>query len=242
MPTPATAPARPGPGPGDDPLGNAVWHALRGGHAALAERRGAAARYPRDVTVFAALPDRPDAVAWRDLGDLVGPGGRAVLFRERVHRPPGWAVEHELPGVQLVAPAGIGRRDEEAVALTDADRPEATALVEATRPGPWRPGTMAMGRYVGLRHEGRLVALAGERLRPAGHVEISAVCTLPGWRGRGLATRLVRHLVDAIEDDGAVAFLHAAADNEPAIRLYRHLGLTPSREVTAVVVRAPLAP
>jgi hypothetical protein len=183
MPTPATAPARSGPGPGDDPLGNAVWHALHGGHADRAERRGAAVRYPRVVTVFAALPDRPDVAAWADLDALVGPGGRAVLFRERVERPPSWAVEHELPGVQLVAPPGIGRRDEEAVVLTAADRPEATALVEATRPGPWRPGTMTMGRYVGLRRQGRLVALAGEGLRPTGHVEISAVCTPPRVAG-----------------------------------------------------------
>jgi ribosomal protein S18 acetylase RimI-like enzyme len=235
----ATAPSPRDAGTGDDPLDNAVWHALHGGHADLAERRGRAARYPGAVSVFAALPDRPDPAAWHDLAALAGAGGPAVLFRGRVDPPAGWVAEHVLPGVQLVAPAGIGRPDPEVVAPSPADRAEATALVRATRPGPWRPRTIELGRYVGLRHDGRLVALAGERLRPTGHVEISAVCTDPEVRGRGLASRLVLHLVAAIEADGAVPFLHTSADNVTALRLYERLGFARSREVTAVALRAP---
>ncbi|HEV7722066.1 MAG TPA: GNAT family N-acetyltransferase [Iamia sp.] len=242
MSTPSAVRARGAADPAHDPLANAVWHSLAGGHADLAERRGAAARYPRDVTVFAAVPDRPEPAAWTDLGHLVGPGRRAVLFRSRVEVPEGWSIEQDLRGVQLVAPAGIGALDGQVVALTEDDRDEAGALVDLTRPGPWRPRTIEMGRYVGIRRRGRLVAMAGERLRPTGHVELSAVCTAPDARGRGLASRLVRHLVAAIEGDGAVAFLHAAADNHPAIRLYEELGFVPSREVTVTILRAAGAP
>ncbi|GAB7003701.1 hypothetical protein JCM18899A_11720 [Nocardioides sp. AN3] len=64
------------------------------------------------------------------------------------------------------------------------------ALVERNKPGQFLPGTPQMGTYLGIRHEGRLVAMAGERLHPPGWTEISAVCTDADFRGRGLAGRL----------------------------------------------------
>ena len=222
------------------PLGNAVWHSLAAGHADHADhadRIGAAVRYYRHTAPFAAVPDRPTPEAWADLAGLLGASRRAVLFRERVEVPAGWTAEAELPGVQLVAPRGIGGFEDGVEELTTADRAEATALVEATRPGPWRPRTIELGCYVGVRERGRLVALAGERLRPAGHVELSAVCTAPEARGRGLATRLVRHLVAGVEASGSIAFLHAAAGNHPAIRLYEQLGFEHSRSVVVQIVR-----
>lgn len=219
------------------PLDNAVWHSLVGAHEGWAEAVGSARRYRADTSVFAALPDRPGPDDWADLARLVGPDGDAVLFRAAVERPPGWVCTWELPGVQLVAPPGLGRPADDVVPLTAADRDEATALVTATRPGPWRPRTIELGRYVGIRRGGRLVALAGERLRPGGHVELSAVCTATEARGQGLASRLVLHLVAGIEADGAVPFIQAAADNHPAVRLYEALGFRHRREVTVEVVR-----
>ena len=66
--------------------------------------------------------------------------------------------------------------------------------------------------------------MAGERLHPPGYTEISAVCTDADHRGRGLATRLVFAVAAGIRARGEVPFLHAAADNTTAIRLYEHLG------------------
>ena len=62
------------------------------------------------------------------------------------------------------------------------------ALAAATEPGPFLPETIRMGRYFGTRsRDGRLMAMAGERLRLNGFTEISAVCTHPDFRGQGHA-------------------------------------------------------
>jgi predicted GNAT family acetyltransferase len=97
-------------------------------------------------------------------------------------------------------------------------------LVARTRPGPFLPRTIATGTYLGVVEDGALVAMAGERLHPPGYTEISAVCTDAAYRGRGLATRLVLAVAAGIRDRGEVPFLHAAADNVTAIRLYAELG------------------
>ena len=81
-----------------------------------------------------------------------------------------------------------------------------------------------MGRFFGVRHAGRLAAMAGQRMHPPGFVELSGVCTHPDFRGEGLATRLTNHVTRAILDTGETPFLHAWADNTGAIALYEKLG------------------
>ena len=90
-----------------------------------------------------------------------------------------------------------------------ADVPEILDLVARTQPGPFRPRTIELGTYLGFRHDGALVAMAGERLHPAGWTEISAVCTDPAYRGRGLATRLVSAVGAGIAERGDRVLLHA---------------------------------
>jgi predicted GNAT family acetyltransferase len=84
-----------------------------------------------------------------------------------------------------------------------------------------------MGRYVGFRAAGRLVAMGGERLRPNGHIEVSGICTHPDGRARGLAEAIVRELSCAIQALGEAAFLHVAIGSPSeavATRLYARLG------------------
>jgi predicted GNAT family acetyltransferase len=85
-----------------------------------------------------------------------------------------------------------------------------------------------------------LVAMAGERMRPSGWTEVSAVCTDESVRGEGLATRLIRAVVAGIRDRGDEALLHVASANSTAIRLYRSLGFVERREIDFMVVRAPV--
>jgi predicted GNAT family acetyltransferase len=114
-------------------------------------------------------------------------------------------------------------------------------LVARTEPGPFRKRTIELGTYLGIRRDGRLIAMAGERLHPPGWTEISAVCTDPGYRGHGLATRLVRAVAAGIRARGETPFLHAAADNTYAIRMYERLGFTLRRTTTFRAVRIPAA-
>ena len=104
--------------------------------------------------------------------------------------------------------------------LGAADVPEMLALVERTQPGPFLPRTHELGTYLGIRRGGELVAMAGERLHPPGWTEISAVCTDPAHRGQRLGTRLVRPSRTASASAARRPFLHAAAGNTGAIRLY----------------------
>ncbi|MET8945760.1 GNAT family N-acetyltransferase [Streptomyces sp. NPDC004542] len=231
-PTPAPSPTQP------HILDNAAWAALTGPHAHLAERVGRAARYPADVSPFTALEHPADPRAWDDLAALVGPGTVTPVTAVGTV-PGGWEIENSGDGVQMIDTALHAEPDPEAVRLGPADVSEILGLIALTRPGPFLPRTIELGTYLGIRDRGRLVALAGERLRPPGWTEISAVCTHPDHRGRGLATRLVRAVAAGIRERGDTPFLHAAASNTHAIRLYESIGFTLRRRTRFTLVRTP---
>jgi predicted GNAT family acetyltransferase len=143
-------------------------------------------------------------------------------------------------GVQLVDDGIAAAPDEEAVVLDVSDVPDMLALVDRTKPGPFLPRTIELGTYLGIRRGGALIAMAGERLHPPGWTEISAVCTDEDYRGRGLGTRLVLAVAAGIRARGEVPFLHAAATNTNAIRLYESLGFVLRRHATFSAARVPL--
>jgi predicted GNAT family acetyltransferase len=125
-----------------------------------------------------------------------------------------------------------GVEDPDAVVLTESDVPEILDLVERAKPGPFRKRTIDLGRYLGIRVDGRLVAMAGERFHLPGWTEVSAVCTDPGFRGHGLGARLTMAVAAGILERGELPFLHVAGDNAGAIKLYERLGFEPNHEVT----------
>ncbi|GAA3043752.1 GNAT family N-acetyltransferase [Pseudonocardia yunnanensis] len=223
----------------EHPLDNSVWAAITGPQADLAEVRGRAARYRPDVTRFAALPSEPAPEDWADLALLAGPGENVVITGASRTPPEGWEARAG-EGVQMVGSAVEVGPDPEAVLLGAADVPEMLDLVARTQPGPFEPNTRLMGTYLGIRIDGALVAMAGERLRPPGWSEISAVCTDPAYRGRGLASRLIRAVGAVIRERGDVPYLHAAATNTTAIRLYEHMGFTLRRHVVFALLRTPV--
>ncbi|MEZ0165086.1 GNAT family N-acetyltransferase [Kineococcus sp. LSe6-4] len=220
-----------------------VWAALTGVHAGLAVGAGAGRRYPEDVSPFGALADAGDRAAWADLAAATGPGAEVVLPALAAAPPPGFTVVSALPGVQLVATGAFASRPggdvPGLVELGADDVDDALDLVARTRPGPFARRTRLMGRYLGVREDGRLLAMAGERLRLGAATEISAVCTDPSARGRGLATTLLRAVAHGIRERGELPFLHAAAHNTGAIGLYEHLGFRLRRTLDFVTVRTP---
>jgi ribosomal protein S18 acetylase RimI-like enzyme len=219
------------------PLDNPVLASLAGPHAGLALTRGRAARYPADVSPFCALPPEPDAADWADAARLLSPG-EAILFPGRqATAPPDWELLGLGEGVQLVATALDAAPDADAVPLGPADVPDMLDLTRRAKPGPFLPRTIEMGAYLGIRRDGELVAMAGERMRPPGWTEISAVCTDPAWRGQGLASRLTRAVAAGITARGDTPFLHAIATNVTAIRLYKELGFTHRRDIQFRLLR-----
>ncbi|HXL94006.1 MAG TPA: GNAT family N-acetyltransferase [Streptosporangiaceae bacterium] len=221
------------------PLDNPVRASLTGPHARLAERRGAVLRYPADVCPFLALPDEPSAADWADAAALVGPGGLLPLAGVRIPPPAEWAIEFIGEGVQMTGDSVAGTPDPEAVPLGPADVPEMLDLASRTKPGPFLPRTVEMGSYLGIRRDGTLVAMAGERLHPPGWTEISAVCTDAAWRGHRLASRLVLAVTAGIRARGETPFLHAVATNVNAIRLYEELGFRLRKSTEFSATRVP---
>ncbi|WP_375424091.1 GNAT family N-acetyltransferase [uncultured Friedmanniella sp.] len=228
--------------PSPHPLDSAAWASLTGVHARFALGQGRARRYPADVSPFAAVASFEDDRAWADLRELYTDGEVAGLagppgFTRAV--PCGWGLEGVVPGVQLVATDALwSARADDAFVLGAADAPEAVDLVVRTEPGPFRPRTYQLGTYLGLRRDGALVAMAGERLHPTGWTEISAVCTDPAYRRQGLATRLVRAVAELARGRGETPFLHTGATNSRAISLYLAMGFELRREVEFAALRA----
>src|SRR5262249_24775061 len=120
------------------------------------------------------------------------------------------------------------------------DVPDMLALIEITKPGPFRSRTRELGQYFGIRVDGRLVAMAGEPPRPRGYTEISAVCTHPDHRGRGYARDLIETLVRNIVDRGDVPFLHVEQHNRAA-SLYETLGFSTRQTMHLVGLGKPQA-
>lgn len=220
-------------------LADPVNAALSGPHERFRLSSGRIQRYRPDVSVFYGHPRELTDEDYADVARLTGPDRIALLRDRATPVPAGWSVVETIGLVQYDGSAVETAPEPEALLLTDADVPEMAALVERTKPGPFLPHTIDLGTYLGIRGaDGALIAMAGERMHPQGWTEISAVCTAPEARGRGLASRLIRAVAHSIRERGDVPFLHTSDDN-PAQKLYDAMGFVHTRTVPLEVIRVP---
>jgi ribosomal protein S18 acetylase RimI-like enzyme len=222
-------------------LDNPAYAALCGPHERFAQVCGRARRYLSDVAPFLALPSPPSAQDWRDAASLVAPGTFVAGRYGGAELPDGWRAVQAFDLVQMVEERVTGVDCSEAITLGAADVPEMLELVAQTEPGPFLRRTIELGDYLGIRRDGALVAMAGERFHLDGWTEISAVCTKPDHRGQGLASRLMGALVAGIQRRSERVFLHVMSTNTGAIGLYEELGFRVRQTATlTVVTREPV--
>jgi len=218
-------------------LDRPVWASLASFHARLSIGGPLARRYASDVNLFASARDDTQP-ALAALAALVQDTEQVYLLQvPEILVPPGVVALKQARGVQMVARRSLQALadKEEIVRLTDADAPEMLALAKLTEPGPFRARTHEMGTFIGIRIEGRLAAMAGERFHFRGYTEVSGVCTHPDFRARGFARRLSAAVAVGIEARGERPFLHAWSTNRAAISLYESLGFELRSEVNVAV-------
>ena len=211
---------------------NPVWHALRTRHRHFAICDGDACRYPADVTPFAAVA-APTTSALGQLRGLIAPAESVWLIGEHYPAVPGLSFESTLPCLQMVLPEQVAPPPPapDIELLTEDDAPVMVELANLAFPGFFRARTHRMGSYYGVRAEGRLIAMGGERLSLNGCPEISGICTHPSHRGKGLAASLIWHLAREHRGTGRVSWLQVAVENRRAIELYERLGFRTIRQI-----------
>jgi GNAT superfamily N-acetyltransferase len=212
---------------------NPVWHALHTEHRHFAVSAGVACRYPADVAPFAAVAE-PTPFALQHLHSMLAPGESVFLLGDHYPQVPDLSFGPTLECVQMVLPEEVTPPGPviEIVPLSHANAAEMVALTDLAFPGFFRIRTCEMGSYHGVRSNGELIAMGGERLALEGYPEISGVCTHPANRGKGHAASLIWQLVRDHRRAGLVSWLHVAGSNKNAIELYLRMGFIIVRTVT----------
>lgn len=224
-----------------DSLDNPIWHSLFTLNARFSEGGDLARRFQPEIGPLAGLKEQSEE-AYRELGELLTPGEYAVLFLDSEPQPPeGWRLHRHASGDQMICfnPSLAQPLDLPMQPLSGDDVQEMLALTKLTDPGPFRSRTIELGDFLGIREDGRLAAMAGQRLALPGFTEISAVCTHPDFRGRGYAQALVAKIVDTIRERGETPILHVYSSNTAAIRVYESLRFVLRRKLHVAVVQAP---
>ncbi len=225
--------------PDPSQLDRPVWNSLEGPQRDLSEGGSLARRYAPHINLFGSARDNSEA-ALTALKALFKPGQTLFILQVgSIHQPPGFEPLKAGPGVQMVAPRTVGAEDgaDDIRRLSASDASAMLALATLTEPGPFLSHTHSMGRYWGIFRDGRLAAMAGERMRLEGYTEVSGVCTHPDAQGQGLARRLSAHVAGAIQARGETPFLHAWSTNTHAIKLYERLGFETRAEVNAMALK-----
>jgi ribosomal protein S18 acetylase RimI-like enzyme len=219
-------------------LDHPIWYSLVGRHAEFATGNDQALRYQPDFFPGGAIaPDLTDPFAALStqfaVGDSIG------FFRSddvQVEHDD-WEVWFDVALVQMVCADLQGDVSTPGVELTAEHVPQMIELVELTEPGPFMSRTIELGAYRGIFEAGRLAAMAGERMKPDGYCEVSAICTHPDYRRRGYARSLTVQIARGIIERGEIPFLHVFHENESAIKLYESLGFHKRRKLSVTAVK-----
>lgn len=204
-------------------LDNPLWWSLTTCHRDIAEVCGTTYALPEAYGPFVACSGAKDGEL-HDLASLLAKRKTPALVMARdlprgLHCPP------SAYGLQMVAHTWTRPNENHRIEqLSAADAEAIYALARRTQPGPFEHRTHELGGFIGIKKDGSLIAMAGQRAKMPGHTEISAVCVDRAHRGQGYGAALVKHMAALIFDSGDLPFLHTYADNKVAISLYEKIG------------------
>jgi predicted GNAT family acetyltransferase len=206
-------------------LDRPVWNALNTRHAALAQGGDLAKRYAPSIHPFAASRDE-SLESLRALAEIASPGETLIFLQaDEVVLPPGFTATATALAVQMIAERHMPLIEDERIGkLGEADAADMLELATLTKPGPFTLKAQALGDFWGIRENGRLIAMAGERLKQDGLTELSGVCVHPDFQGKGFGRVVTLYAAGKIFTKGERPFLHTYASNSVAIGLYESIG------------------
>ena len=220
-------------------LDNPAWNALNTGNRNLSSGNEQVKLFPEDVAPFAGLKEFSHS-NFNLLYDLL-PATRsvAIVTATDIEIPDNWKIVYNTKLFQMVCnnQERFSVNTDKLVALQNSNVPAMLALTALTNPGPFYNNTIRFGNYSGIFDDNKLVALTGFRLSVGKFKELSAVCTHPGYLGKGYASTLIKHTANTILDLGCTPFLHVKTDNTNAIKLYNHLGFFTRSEMIFNIIQ-----
>lgn len=218
------------------PLDNVSWNSLTTRHRSLGAVGEKAAAYHPQISMIAAVAE-VTAEAYMELSTLVQPGAPVAVIGNKVpDNLPQWTIMRRAEAYQMTTDKPIDYRQVEVEPLTPVDVPAMMELAKLTNPGPFSPRTIEMGTYIGIKKHGQLIAMGGERMKPEGYTEISAICTHPEHRGKGYATTITGILTNHVLEQGEPPFLHLFTENTPAQKLYQKHGYKTRTKIPATAI------
>lgn len=198
----------------------------------MAEGGLLARRYPPAIAPFAAMAETSPQNFAALHALLSGSDVAVLLTPDPVNPPAEFKVVLAKPAEQMTGtPAEASVNGVEIATLGVDDVAAMMELTKLTNPGPFALRAHELGGFIGIRIDGRLVAMAGERMTPANYTEMTAICVRPGFRGRGFAQALLSAVSRRILRRGEIPFLHVFSDNDSAIALYRRQGMKTRRRL-----------
>lgn len=221
-------------------LDNPVWSALNSDNKNISEGTDKVRFFQEDIALFVGLEENTDnnLIALYELTPDEESVFGLVSVAE-INIPAPWATLHCIPLLQMVCEHPIYRKDHTAPIknLSDEHIPQMLELTKLTNPGPFRERTIDFGHYQGIFDGDKLVAMAGQRMHAHPYAEISAVCTHPDYTGRGYAAQLMASQIKRIKEAGEIPFLHVAASNERAIKIYESIGFAIRKELLIYILK-----
>lgn len=219
-------------------LDNPVWESLSGRHQHLAIGGDLAKRHFPDVIHLAAVVEDTEQ-AFTQLASIVDVGETILIAEMSGVQNNHWEILQQVMTSQMIYSKLIAapQHDVNIQALTAKDISDMMALIELTKPGPFKERTIEMGIFIGIYQDNQLIAMAGNRICTPNYREISGVCTHPDYRGKGYGSLLTKLLVHQFQQDGITPFLHVFTTNENAIRLYQKLGFETHQEKAYTLIR-----
>lgn len=215
-----------------------LWQTFSGSQRHFTEGNILARRYARGISPILAFAGGPEP-DFDAIEPYVEPGESFYVDLWTGPVPQAWELEVETELLKMIWAGGTQPEIDttDLVPLSPRHAQVALDLALLTNPGPFGLRTLELGDYFGVFDRGNLIAMAGERMFCPPLREISGVCTHPDAQGRGLAKKLMIHLVQRALGRGEVPFLHVRGTNEVACGLYRRMGFRDSISTTMRVIR-----